>query len=184
MSITIGREKIGGTFVDIEVESGGRFTAALEGEEYQADTKAGLVEILRKAAKRQQKRTPVEITLLDYDHAWQQIPTYQRKRVDETRLNPEEPEAGYVTHAQLRGQNPRTRALLLTIGTEKVPLDYSYHSTPIARRLSEAEVAEFQRLKAAIRDAEAAYAAWEAGVRFDVKAWLAKETEEGEATSD
>lgn len=172
MGVSIGKEKIGDLYVEIEVESSGKFAATIEEEEYSADTKADLIEKLRKAYKRRQKVDPVEITLLDYDQEWQETPSYQKAKRFPGRREGEDPEDGYHTHATLRGKNPRTRQLLVTINEKKDTLDYSYRGTPIARRLSEPELVEFRRLKQAIRDAKAAYDAWYQSVKFDVDGWL------------
>lgn len=161
MSVTIGRETIGGEQVEIQVDSNGKFEAELDGAEYRADTHAALVETLRKAAKRRAKLTPVEITILDY-------------KATSGRWN-EDSHEGSITHAVLRGKNPRTRSLLITVGADKTTYDtYSSRDRNIARRLTEAEVEEFRRLKAAIKAAEDEYQAWQTSVRFDVEAFLSK----------
>jgi len=170
----LGTERIGGRDgprIEIEVDALGVFSAEVDEVEYTGKTKDELIEKLKKAVRRQARMTPVEITILDFDPAIRDRPRYNRTR--------EETEEGRHTHATLRGQNPRTRELLLTIDGKK-SAEYSLDDQ-ITRRLSDAEVAEFQRLKVAIAAAEAAYAEWLKGVSFDVKGWLAKKEKAEEA---
>ena len=168
MGVRIGEEKIGDERVWIEVTSAGRFTASLGGEEHTADTKAELVERLRKAAKRQRARTPVAVTVLEW------TPDRRGSYWDK-------PERGELTDLLLRGRNARTREWLVsTLSGEKRGI--ALHKPAFVRRLTEEERAEYATLCRAIVEAEAAYAAWIAARRFDADAWLAGEEEKAEMT--
>lgn len=168
---TIGTEAIAGQTIEIRVTRNGEFAAEVGGEEFSAESKAALVELLRKAIKKQNKLSPVAVTILDWTNV------RRGRGVSEDRQ-------GQYVHATLRGKNPRTRAWLISVGDEKISMDgYGYQFT-IARRLTEAETNHFQELWQTIEAAKTALEKWKASVTFDAQGWLEKTTGEKEQEAE
>lgn len=157
----ISTERIGDELIEIEVTPSGRFEASFNEEDYRAETKGELVELLRAAVgKAKQARPPMPITLLN------------RIRGKKTSWGKQGIIEGRGTlDLMLRGVHSRTRVILLTDGDQKIQLDLGWGGNKaVARRLNANEKAEYQELTAALDRASAAYSAFEAKVLIDPKA--------------
>lgn len=157
----ISTEKIGDEQIEIEVTPEGRFEASFNEEDYRAETKGELLDILRAAVgKAKQARAPMPITLLNRIRgkktSWGEIGIIEGRG---------------TLDLMLRGVHSRTRVILLTDGDKKIQFDNGWGGNKaVARRLTANEKAEYQELTAALDRASAAYSAFEAKVLIDPKA--------------
>lgn len=154
MGTKISTETIAGHRIDVEVNSGGKFEMEYDDQEFTGDTKAEVVEKVKKAISRAKRQPAIDVTILERSRnpqtSWQRT---RKSEVDETIA---------LVDATLRGINPRTRQLLITwTDGEKEQL---YYDQVIARRLTDDEKAEYLRLRVAIKDAAQAYETWKEGV--------------------
>lgn len=157
----ISTERIGDEQIEIEVTPSGRFEASFNEEDYRAETKGELLEILRAAVgKAKQARAPLPVTLIDRvrgkRNSWDSLGSVIDGRGTLDML--------------LRGVHARTRVVMLLDGEKKIQLDTSWGNNRfIARRLNSDEKAEYEELTVALDRASAAYNAFKAKVLIDPK---------------
>lgn len=155
----------------------------VEGETLEACTAA-----LRRVAARQQKKIEVEVSLLGViakrTDAWRKDnlelvldtgkrdTTYGHASLAEKQVT--------ITDGVLRGQNPRTHALLLTIDNQKLQSDGYWNpgKERICRRLTDEEKAQYIKVRADAANAIKALVDFEKRVGMgNVKALLGTDTE-------
>lgn len=173
MGVRVGAETVQGERIDIEVEKSGQFSADWDGHTFREDTKAKLLEALKKAIKASSKRPPVEVTILDW--------RFESNFNDDDR--------GYVAHVQLRGQNVRTHQYLLTCTgedgePEKRTIYANEFTERVVRRLTDEEVAEYSVLVDKVKQAEAAVQAFREARAFDAEAWIRGELQAAEEAAE
>jgi hypothetical protein len=155
----IKTEVFHGQTVEIEVDSRGFFTAEV-GEEREVLSGSTLEELetkLRRRCAKLAKREPIEISILGA--------TFGKKPKSWVGAANEVYEAeGQILDCILRGANPRTRQLLLTIGKHKIQWDRGYgdNNHPfVTKRLSDADKSEWRRLESEARSSAAMLEAFE-----------------------
>jgi hypothetical protein len=162
MSTKFATERILDEEIDVEVTSGGVFTAEYNDQSYDAKTLDELRARLLKAVKRAKATKAVDVTMINY------VPKSQSGNHRFVREDPYETGVGFV-HAKLRSKHERSSAWLLTSddGTKFQVSSYGSVSQNICRRLTLAEALEYDRLAKALAAAEEALEAWTVTVRLD-----------------
>jgi hypothetical protein len=147
-------ETIGGDSISITVDNTGVFRATYDEEEYSAKTLEELRALLKRAEAKRAGRQAIEVTVIDL------VPA---DKAQSRNYAPDPFEEGRgVVHALLRKRHERQSAYLLTsVGGVKFQIrSYGTGSKGICRRLTDAEVAEYLRLGAAVDEAKAAFEAF------------------------
>jgi len=166
----LSNERIGKHDIAIEVNGAGRFEAIFDDQEYTAPTLADLMEQLKRAVKKAEMTTAVDVTVVNM------VPRTGPKS-QFYREDPFEVGRG-VVHAKLRGKHERQGAFLLTSDDgKKFKLTlYGHGTSNICRRLTVDEVATYTALAQSVDIAEASLAKFLDGVHLNpAKALKVKE---------
>lgn len=161
--------KIGERKIAIEVSATtGKFTAEFDEQDYSADTRADLVEQLKKVVKRADRSRPIGVTMLGM--------------VVKTARKSWAMEGAGTVDAMLRGRHDRNRAWLLTSVDGKHKFQVSGYSSDatIARRLTLAEALEYREKFEAVRAATTALEDFVGAVKVDPAELLRKAVADGE----
>lgn len=165
--------QIGKRAIEIEITPAGKFIAVLEDMDFKADTKAELIEQLKKAVKRADRVKPIAVTVVGL------VPKRGRKSWDHEHF---ENGAGAVD-AVLRGYHQRNRVWLLTSvdGGHKFNVGgWSSEGTVIVRRLTLAETLEYTKKLEAMRVAKTALEDFIGAAKVDPAKLLEKGDSDGE----
>lgn len=160
----LGSDFYKGESVDIHVDNEGKFYAEHDNETYAALTRQELLEDLHKAISRAKSANPVEVTVLGL------VPT--DPIADRTRFGRDAAfkSGDGVVNAKLRGKHGRNWGTFLFVTADKAKTKFQMQGTreaTVARRLTEAEIAEYMRLTATFRAAESARDAFIESVQID-----------------
>lgn len=154
-------EKISEQRIDIEVDTNGGFSATFNDQDFNAKTRLELIEQLKKAVKRFERVTPVEVTILGL------VRKKNRKSWDSEAF---EQGAGAV-NAKLRGRHVRNRVWLMESDDDDKACKFhlgGYKSDgTIVRRLTPKETLRYNELLEQKRVAETALEDFVGSVKVD-----------------
>lgn len=168
----LSTETIGDQKIEIEVEQGGMFVASFNDHDYRASTRVELLDQLKTAVKKAAQQGMVDVSVLGL------VPTTNDDRLY-SRTTPYKLGDG-VVHAKLRSRHEReyNTYLLVSDAKQKFKVSGSLEGT-IARRLTDPEVAEYLRLREALRVATTAVEDFVGAVKLNPDEALASAAKKG-----
>jgi predicted RNase H-like HicB family nuclease len=150
-------EVFSGVSVDIEVDTSGKFSAAVPDYEDNPLRGASIEELrekIRKAITKTKAATAIPITIYNIQTVEGRYPNWIAGRG--------------LLHCFLRGMHARTRALLLRDGKGRNFQIDDYHlRQSVARRFTKDEIARYTSLTAAVDEAQARLTTFLSGVEID-----------------
>jgi len=140
--------------IDIHVDNSGQFWAEFNDMRYTADTRMKLLEDLKKAVKAAEGEKAVPVTLINVS-----------KKKEYSYGGSAYSQGRGIVHCRVRGKHGREYNTFLFVTDDGTKFKRSTHDAgDLCRRLSESEIAEYERLTKIIDAAEADFNGWLKGV--------------------
>lgn len=155
-------DQIGTEKIEIFVDASGQFHAEYNDESFNADTRAGLLDLLSKAVKSKEKETAIPVTFIDL------VPSTKNSGWGDDKYTT----GRGIMHAKLRGKHARESNTYLFVsddGKTKFKMGRYNGLNKLCRRLTPEEIAEYTRLAKEVDFAEANMDGWLATVHVDAK---------------